>query len=236
MGLTLQNMRDNVRTTLGVDDTDWLDPVVDSWINKSYWELDSKFPFREKEANSCFNTVIGTYVYTIGASNFESLQNLSVFDPSTEQQRSIDRTTIDWMNQQYSIVDSMRGIPTSYVRREQKDLIFWPTPDAIYNISYEYLKILPDLVTGSSNPAFPRQWHEIVELGAEWRGFKAIGDTKRMIDSRNAQVTMIGSSVPVEAKEEFDSHRAGVQVIGRSYDGYDTYTGYREDSRGRRVN
>ncbi len=217
MGLSLQNIRDSLRITLGVDDIDYPDTIVDSWINKSYWELDAKFPFREKEDSGTFVTVAGTAIYTISDSDFESLTNLAVYDSIADESKNVDRTTIDWYNQNYSVNTDKQDIPSKYFRNEQKNIVLWPTPDDIYTLTYNFLKLLPDLVSGTQNPVFPRSWHEIIELGAEARGFKAIGDTKRMTDARNAQVAMIGSSVPIEGREEFDTHRAGIQVPDRVY-------------------
>jgi hypothetical protein len=48
MSIDLVTMRDELRDHLGQDDVELDDDAADLLLNRAYWELLDKFPFREK--------------------------------------------------------------------------------------------------------------------------------------------------------------------------------------------
>ena len=212
MTLTLQNMRDNVRRTMGVNSTDWPDPVIDEYINKSYWEIDETYPFKEKDTFYPLTTVTGTETYTLDT-GIEAIADVSILNPSTNEYEVLDRMSEVWWASERS---DDQGFPTRYFRSSNQ-ITLWMIPDDVYAIVINATKQLADLITSSQSPDMPRAWHEIVEMGAKWRAMIDLGDLTRSNQIRNHQNALISNKVPVEAKEEFDSHRAGVEVPGREY-------------------
>lgn len=212
--LALQNMRDELRRSLGVDLTDMPDPQADELLNRSLWELTEKFPFREKEFSVTFDTVPAINKYTM-PSNFESLLDICILTPNVNEYRVLTRATrVTYDNTQNVTVDA-QDVPTEYVR-DNDAIILFPVPDAIYTIRMRYLKSISDLTDLNSTLGLPRNWHEMVLLGGIWRGFITLGDYERAQASKAHQVSLLQSTVPIEAKEEFDSHISGVEVYGRT--------------------
>ena len=63
-----------------------------------------------------------------------------------------------------------------------------------------------------------QSWHEIVLYGGLWRAFIGMNDYQRANAAKQHQSALVASSVPVEAKEEYDSHRAHLEVIQNEYE------------------
>ena len=185
-------------------------------LNRSYWELLDKFPFREKEETATFETVIGQRNYAV-PSPFEALQMLSILDLTSGGYAPLERAG----NWEYESIrettDDNRGKPTKYYREEAK-IRLHPIPDDIYTLTIKYWTTLADLNLSGSNLLIPRGWHEMVLYGGVWRGFLRLRDYEAAQTFKNHQIALINSSVPVEAKEERDSHAAGLEVLGRDYD------------------
>lgn len=205
----------------GLDTTDLPDADATLLLNRAYWEVIDKFPFREKEVSQTFPTVMGVRFMGIPVP-FEALRQLSIEDPNTFQHVVLNRMTpYDYENTFVNNPDmSQFGMPTNYVR-EDAGIRLWPTPDQVYSITIKYWTVLSDLVSGSSDPEPPQSWDEIILYGAVWRGFLKFGDFDRAAQMRNHVNALIASAVPTEAKEEFDTHKGGVQVPG--YSSYDIY-------------
>lgn len=216
MGLDLEQMRNDLRTATGMDEDDLPDPSADVLLNRSYWELIGKFQFREKEQTDTFPTVAGVRNYGL-PTTFDALRKLSALEPDSQDHKVIDRATIDWYEQNYNEKEENRGFPERYVRDGACQIRLWPTPDGIYTITIKYWTTLNDITEGNA-PEIPQAWHEIIYLGGLWRAFIQIGDFIRTRECKNHQISLINSMVPVEAKEEYDSHRAGVAPIIREYD------------------
>jgi hypothetical protein len=182
-------------------------------LNRSHWEIIDKFPFREKEATLKVNTVAGVRSYIV-PSPFEAIRQISVFDPNSEVYTPLERQTIYTHETDRAEINDTdkQDIPTHYLRETNK-IRLNPVPDGIYTLSIKYWITLDDLAT-SSDLTLPPSWHEIVLLGAVWRGLLRMRDHTGSVNFKNQQLALINSSVPTEAKEEFDSHRAGLDVLG----------------------
>lgn len=217
MSIELQALRDSLRRHIGVDEDDLDNEATDLLLNRSYWEIIDKFHFREKEVTATFAITAGTRLYNV-PSPFEALRKLSVLDPGTGKHHVLDRMTVDVYEQNYDEDTDARDFPTHYVR-EGCAVRLWPTPKEALTATIKYWTTLSDLAEGSNEvPELPQNWHEIVLLGAVWRGFTEFGDYVRSRLAKAQQTELVNSSVPTEAKEEIDSHRAGIEVPGRVYD------------------
>lgn len=213
MGLSLQQMRDDLREFCGVDDDEWSNTITDLLLNRSWWKVADNYDFREKEATVDVTTVIGTSSYTL-PTDLEGLSHVEIkdinsldFDPLVPlenaefQDRTTDRT------------DS-RAKPEFYLRRGST-LVFNPTPEQVYTIRVYYDKTLADII--STGVPVPQSWHEVILEGAVWRGFQRLGDYNRMQGAIAVQTGLLSTQKPTKVKEKQDYHTAGLQVLRRPY-------------------
>jgi hypothetical protein len=216
MGLDLVQLRKGLRKNTGTDESDLPDEDADLYLNRAYWELLDKFPFREKEVTVTFMTEAGKRLYNV-PSPFEALRKLSILDPDTQKHDVIDPMTIDEYENEYSPEDSAQDIPTRYVR-EGCAVRLWPTPDAAYEVTMKYWTVLADLSDINLTSPLPQSFHEVIEYGATWRVFVSHKNYKDAGDAKNLQNMLLLSAVPTEAKEEEDRTRAGVVPLRNDYD------------------
>jgi hypothetical protein len=222
MPLSLVSLRTSLREHLGFegDDeqsfpTDDTDEKIgtDTYLNRAYWELLDKFPFREKEVVASFNTTQGTNYYKV-PSPFEAIRSLSIEDINSKQHTPLDLVSKDQFEQVYINDDSDEGVPEKYLR-EDLGIRLWPTPDATYRISIRYWTTLADLSDNNPASPIPQSWHEIILFGGVWRAFLGLNnDYSRAQAARAWQASLIDKLTPVESKEKQDASRAGLQVIG----------------------
>lgn len=225
MSLDLIQMRKLVRRGLGglsIDDLP--DPDVDLYLNMSLWELESKFPFKEKECRSEAMTVMGQGEYGL-PDTMDAIVSVSILVDG--ERRKLRRMTFDAHDELYNELPDKYGVPTHYKRRDNA-LVLWPIPNAVYEINLVFWKSVASLLEGIENePNLPRNWHEIVVEGAVVRGHFFQEDYDEATKAKNFQVGNIRSSVPTEAKEERDSRYAGLQPwTGREMSHADPATYY----------
>lgn len=205
-----------LRKALGnVDDQDLPEEDALELLNQSFYELLSKFPFREKEATTNWPTVAGIRTYDI-PTNFEALTLLAIVDPVTLKHSPIDKWTDRKYEIEYSGNESLRSVPEAYYRENQK-IVLHPTPDAIYTMVMKWLVSLSPLAP-DVDASIPQEWHELILYGAIYRGFLEFGDTNRANTFSNMQAKILNTMVPVESKEEVDYHEASVEIIRRGRD------------------
>lgn len=217
MSLDIVKLRKGVRKPTGMEegDTDLIDDEIDDYLNRSFWEIQDKFPFREKEKTIRFATVIGTRSYDM-PKPYDALVSLSLMDPYSSEFGKLARMSTDEYESVYIEKDYERGAPTHYTR-ENCFVRLFPTPDKEYTISMKRLITLEDLSNIKTTLDIPRVWHEIVMYGAVWRLFLDFGDISRSNHFKAHQVSLINSTIPTESKEEEDSREAGVIAYRPEY-------------------
>jgi hypothetical protein len=217
MSIDLDGMIDELQETLGLDDddTNFGDDVLTLLLNRSYWSLLTKFPFRETEATALFTLTAGTNLYVM-PNPFEALRQISIEDLDTGKHTALERMTQIFYENTYINKADQNGKPTHYYR-EAKCAKIWPTPDREYPTILKYLTLLADLEDPSDIPGVPKNWHEIIMYGGIWRGYYRMGDIVRGERMKKLDSTMINEAIPVESKEERDP-RAGVEVLLNEYD------------------
>jgi len=224
-GLSLQDMRDLTRKGLGgLNEQDISDPEVDQILNLSYWELESRFPFLEKQYRTSFILVPGqetydieTYIETPDDVFVEAFQSFGMMgDPTSSSESEISyamqRMTEDWYDSVYSERTDVQTRPTHFLRRD-KEIVFWHIPDKAYVCRVFLLKTLKSLLYREiETPNLPREWHELVVEGAITRGHYYTQDYNLAQQAENFRVSKIRTAVPQEGKEEEDSRYAGLIV------------------------
>lgn len=216
MTLDLTTLIDELREHLGVDDTELDDEKATLLLNRSYWSMLDKFPFREKEVTAAFATVDGTNLYAV-PSPFEALRSLAIKNNDDDSYAPLARMTQKEYDGKFVDNTDEQGFPEKYYR-EKNCIKLWPTPDDEYTINIRYWTVLDDLDDLTDVPGVPQNWHEIILYGAIWRGFYRLGDVVRGERFKKLDVTLTNEAVPTESKEERDSPTAGVEVLLNEYD------------------
>lgn len=215
MTINLQTLRDKVRRATGQDSDDLTDAECDLLLNQTYWEIQEKFHIREVESSTTFSTAEGQREYELPPS-FESLRISAIRDNESGDDAELDRMSIKEYESSYSADTEKQAKPTKYFRAANA-IILWPTPDDIYTVILHYRTKLDDLTDSNVDPQLPRSWQEMLYVGAVARAFFDNGDFENEKKSNAKYVQLINSAVPVEAKEEWDSSKAGVQPLGIEY-------------------
>lgn len=219
-GLNIAQMRKGIRKASGVldeDDPDLTNEEIDLYLNRALWEVDNKFPFKEKEKTVTFLTVVGVRNYDVPIP-FDAVKSLAIRDRYTEEFHTLKyMETFEYEN---NYVDDVlaRAKPQGYTR-ENCFVRLWPTPDYEYTISLKRLLLIDDISDANPSADIPRVWHEVLQFGALWRTFIDFGDVARANQIKNHQISLINSIVPTESKEEGRDKYAGMEVLRAGYDG-----------------
>jgi len=217
-GLSLDQMRMLLRKGLAATPEDMDNDFVDLLLNMSYWEIEKKYPFKEKECRIEFPCTIGENIYRLPDEDdliqLEALQAVSILDLNNVN-HPLERMTQSWWDTEYSHAkgSSFFALPQYYLRMDES-LVVHPTPDQIYTIRVYFLKTLKTLLDEAfEQPDLPRNWHELIVEGAVSRGLFYKQDISMSQQVHALQTSKIRSAVPIEGKEERDSHYAGVEVL-----------------------
>lgn len=224
MPINLADMRLGVTRPIGINvgGTQMSTAQIDLYLNRAYWEIQNKFPFREKEAISTFDTVAGVRNYDVEFP-VEAIKHIAIQereDMGTNRQHyPLIQITRDQYEQRYREDEGQWSIPKKYVR-EDNIIKFFPTPNNIYQITIKRLIALNDLGSSSATDTsdVPQVWDEIIVLGGLWRACVDIGDLARSGWFKSMQAELINTIVPTEVKEDqSNSQLAHVEVPGLEY-------------------
>lgn len=216
MPLNLDQMIEMVRKPIGVESDEMEDSEALRYLNRSYWELMDKFPFREKERVATFNTVAGTRVYSMPPL-FEYLNGVAITNPETGKHEPLNQIPHIEYETKYDEDEDKWDIPVDY-KRESCYITLLPTPDKIYPITIKRNIVLEDISQTNPISPIPQVWHEIIGFGGLWRAYIDFGDHGRSIMIKGHQTALIETLQPTEAKEESsDTRFAHVEVPGLEY-------------------
>ena len=70
------------------------------------------------------------------------------------------------------------GVPTHVIRTPSRELIFYPNPNAAYDIDYEYYRSGYDLINATDVPALPEQYRFCIIDGAMHYVYQFRGDSQ----------------------------------------------------------
>lgn len=222
MSIDLATLRTELREHLGLgDENDVSDSertldndACDLLLNRSYWNIQNKYPFREKEdTDETVATVEGTESYDLPTDS-EAVRKISVLDDDSGQYTPLTRLSRDKFETERNTDSDNYGVPTGYLR-EGDHFLLQPIPDDAYTIRITRWLTLDEVA--SSGPDIPIEWHEIILMGAVARGFMRLRDYAAMQGAFASQKILIAGIVPVEAKEEEDSSMAGVDLPEELY-------------------
>lgn len=218
MSFTLDQFRADLRNHLGMDNIDLPQNSTttvtgaDSLLNRSYWNLVSLLKFNAAEEEYSLTTVINQREYDISVDE-ESIQRVIILDRNDEDNYSFLIKIDDW-NMYPLRQDESIGTPTHYARRNDQ-LILHVKPDDEYTIRVKYLKTLDDIQT--SGAGLPRQWDEVILMGAIERGFYLRGDLNRANHFHNVWANLVNTLPSDTEKEMEDVRYSGFKVIRPRY-------------------
>lgn len=218
-GINIANMRKGIRKATGIEegDPDLTDIEIDLYLNRSLWEIDNKFPFKEKEKTVTFETVIGERNYDV-PTPVDAVKTLAIADLYSNETKTLRYMETFEYDNLYDTDTAQQGKPWGYTR-ENCFVRLWPTPDKVYTIILKRWIVLSDLDDTNNLPSIPIVWHEIIQFGGLYRCFIDLGDVSRANQIKNHQIALINSTVPTQAKEEGNDKYAGVEVLRSDYDG-----------------
>lgn len=213
MSLTLQNFRDELRDHCGVSDAEWPNATTDQLLNRSFWEIQDIYEFREEEETADIALVAGTSEYNIEVDQ-DSIESVRILDNNTDNWSAIQMEDDRQFTQNTSDATYTRAKPEYYVRRGNK-IIFRNVPDTAYTVRVHYRKSLGDVL--SSGTGIPQAWDEVVMYGAVWRGYAKLGDWNRKQMAKATQAELIQPKKSTEVKELGDTRMAGISFASRPY-------------------
>lgn len=199
---------------LNVGGTAMTTDQMDLYLNRAFWEVQNKFPFREKQFIDTFPTVVGVRNYDVSFPT-EAVDHIAIEkldDSGMKQHYPLIQITRDVYEQLYANNQDQWDIPVKYVR-EGCIVRMWPTPDQIYTVIMRRLVALTDLSSINSVSTLPQVWDEIIILGGLWRACVDLGDVARASYFKSLQAEMINTIIPAQVKEEqSNSQLAHVEV------------------------
>lgn len=184
-GLTLAEMRNEVKLLLGNRSTSEIpNSRYDLWINLAEIEIVSAFQFFQTEKSYSFNLVTGVREYPLPS---DCLAVYDLRDNTLKRKiyrshyRRFDRTDVE-----------ASGDPTHYIRFGNS-IFFNFKPSSTNEIELRYCRIIDKMVNDTDVPTIPAPWHECLILGAEFRGWRALGEYDRMVVVKNEYLALVRS-------------------------------------------
>lgn len=174
--LTLQEMRDIVRTTLDLDTTDLPDLIVDSWLQEGYdLAIAVEKNWRFFESTQTFSTVADqqSYDYTTFSSADPLESVYAVRGPRWDLLPVDQRLAEAAFNKQTAVTRE----PNYFSQWEHK-LIFWPTPNDVYSMEVRGHRQPHDWIAAGAGavPDCPAEFHRPIVTWALSRAYSQQDD------------------------------------------------------------
>jgi hypothetical protein len=180
---TLNEMTDNVRTKLTIDPTKdiWSDSELKTYLNEGLTRFYAKADMKESWEDGTINPLVdGQGNYAKPADMRRLFWAAAVYTGATSTDADETPLTIitDILGdfQQNHDMD-YEGDQPEYIYEEGGELWLYPVPnsDAVsdYTVKYKYGE-RPATLGGTDSPAFPAEWHFIIEDYAVWRAWKKL--------------------------------------------------------------
>lgn len=192
-------MKSEVISRLG-NRTD-IDARVERWINQAFFELllNPRFSFFELDLSATFVTANGTGTYSLATIAPDMWFILDITD--TDNSRHLSRS-------HFQVLDRITGTSGQVTRyyRFGMDVIFDPTPDAIYNMRLRYRKRPADV--SSTNNTFEglgTEWEEPIATLSTIKGFEALDQRAKAQELRTLLETIMPTRQDVPMLEDMDA-------------------------------
>lgn len=185
MSDTLTNLLANVRENLGSPPTAIIaDARITKRINDSYREISTRYRHPEMDTSETITTVAGT---ATDANPTNYWYTYAIRDETNN--RVLKYRDLAWILAQDT---DTRGQPY-YFTHWGSNLLFYPTPDAVYSLTHYYKIRVTALSAGGDVTIVHPAWDEIIEWGATWRTHQFLGEQDKMIHTRNIWRTLVNN-------------------------------------------
>lgn len=215
MPLNQTQLRNQIWSATGTDSDDISGDELDTYLNLSWWEIQDKLGFREKEGTADFSTAAGTQAYDVSSisSDLESIQHVAIQNTGMTTWEPLHYKDYRYIvDNNDDSVDS-RDLP-EYYSRYNEYLYLLPIPSGIFTVRVTYLKTLDDLI--SSGYPVPQSWHEIIRLGAEARVWHSLGEPTRRNEAFAFRDSLATTATEVKVKENV-SKQAAISLLRAPY-------------------
>ena len=183
--MNLSELRSELKLNLGNRSTTAIASTrYDLWLNNTQIELASAFQFFELEKTVTTSMVIGQSRYALPS---DCLAIYSLRD--TTKKRKLKRSHY----RKFDNIDLTTSADPSHYIRFGSYIELTPLPNAINTLQLRYCKTLTSMSSDSDVPSISIPWHEAILLGAEMRGWKALGEVQRRLDTKNEYLSLIRS-------------------------------------------
>lgn len=191
-------------------------PLIDKWVNQALREFGYAFRFHELEGSGTFGTVLGGQSYPIpgtGVTDFRAVEEMWLTDPDSGAISRVKAETRTTYRKKLGVPtdEATFGLPVRY-HRFGNSFFLRPTPDKVYQVSFDYWKILVPFVVPDDVSPFSEDWDEVIEVGALYRGFRHFGEFDRYQNVRNDFLGLVRSRQSEYELEEFPD--GGISPIG----------------------
>jgi len=204
--MTLGEILTELRANLGGVSTDAItDSRMTTWVNNCQIELLSAFQFFQNEKKVTTTMVVDQAEYQLPT------DCLAIYDLRDNTiKRKIRRTHYRKID---NIDYTVSGDPTHYIRfGGYMQLV--PVPDSANTLMLRYCVTPTAMSESSDTPTVPVPWHEALLLGAETRGWKALGEYKRAAIVKNEYISLVRSRA-AEWEIEDSDEEFGFEVTFR---------------------
>ncbi len=173
------------------------------WINNAQKELAYAFPFFQNADKVSTAMVVAQSEYAL-PDNCVAIYSIR----DVTLKRKIARTSF----RKFDNIDALKsGNPTHYTRYGN-----WfeltPVPSAANSMLLRFGRTISTMTSTTDEPTLPDPWHEVILLGAEVRGWRALRQLDQMAIVKNEYLQLLRSREPEWEQEEADDEW-GVEVV-----------------------
>ena len=173
------------------------------WLNNAQKELAYAFPYFQNADKVTTSMVIAQSSYAL-PSNCVAIYSIRDITLKRKIMRSSFR--------KFDNIDALQsGNPTHYCRfGNQFELT--PVPSAANSMLLRFGKSITSMSNPTDEPTLSDPWHEVILLGAEVRGWRALRMLDQMAIVKNEYLQLLRSREPEWEQEESDEE-FGIEVV-----------------------
>lgn len=199
MTLNLSQLQTELWEATGTESRDLSTTILNRMLDLSWWEIQDKIGFREKQSSGTFPTVQGTDGYEISSisSDVEAVRRVYIQNIDSEAWEELPNKSYGNILAERSDSADAEAAPQRYARYENQ-IILDPIPDQAYTIKVIFDKTLVD--ADADGFPIPQAWIEIILRGAEARIWHRLGDPTRRDDTLKYRDSLVDglSTTPVK--------------------------------------
>jgi hypothetical protein len=173
------------------------------WLNNAQKELAYAFPFFQNADKVSTLMVVGQSEYAL-PNNCVAIYSIR----DVTLKRKIQRTSY----RKFDNIDALQSGNPSHYTRFGNWFELTPVPSAANSMLLRFGKEILSMSNRTDAPTLPDPWHEVVLLGAEVRGWRALRQLDQMAIVKNEYLQLLRSREPEWEQEEADEEW-GVEVV-----------------------